>query len=92
MKTQMACFAFFISLFYIAGFALLGYSLWSARRSMQAATWPTTTGNITQLSVEEKSDGDGTTYEVKVEYSYAVDKVAYQGTRLAFGYAARACY
>lgn len=80
-------FAAFISVFYAVGFGLLGYGLWSAHRSTQAATWPTCPGTLTSLEVRENSDGDGTTYEVKVQYAYTVDGVAYEGTRLAFGYA-----
>src|SRR5262249_54460359 len=86
MKSPMCCFIPFISVFYIAGFAMLGFSLWSARRSIQAATWPTAPGSVTSVSVEDKSDDEGTTHEVKVEYRYSVDKVEYHGTRLAFGY------
>ena len=37
-----------------------------ARRSTQAAAWPTTAATITSLEVREDSDADGTTYEVKV--------------------------
>jgi hypothetical protein len=85
MNRQMICFAIFISVFYVVGFALLGYSLLSARRSTLASNWPTTPGAITQLSIEEKSD-EGTSYEVRVHYTYSVDGVAYDGSRLAFGY------
>lgn len=75
------------SAFYVAGFGLLGYGLWNARRSMQAAAWPTAPATITSLAVAENSDGDGgTTYEVKVQYTYTVDGVQYEGSRLAFGY------
>ncbi len=87
MKVGIGCFAVFISVFYAVGFGLLGYGLWSARRSTQAAAWPTAPGTITHLAVEEHSDGDGTSYEVKVKYTYTVDGVAYEGSRPAFGYA-----
>jgi hypothetical protein len=81
----MGCFVAFISLFYLAGFYMLGYSLWYAWCSTRAANWPTTPGTITHLAVEETSD-EGTSYEVKVRYAYAVDGVCYEGDRLAFGY------
>jgi hypothetical protein len=84
----MGCFTAFISIFYLVGFGLLGFGMWSARRSTQAATWPTAPGTITRLEVHENSDSDGSTYEVKVQYTYTVDGVAYEGSRLAFGYAA----
>jgi hypothetical protein len=84
----MGCFTAFISIFYLVGFGLLGYGIWSARRSTVAAAWPSTPGTVTQLSVEDKSDNDGNSYEVKVEYTYTVDGVAHTGSRLAFGYSA----
>jgi hypothetical protein len=88
VKKQMGCFIVFISIFYLVGFGLLGFGLWSARRSTQAAAWPTTPGTITQLSIQEHSDSEGTSYEVKVQYQYTVDGIAYEGSRLAFGYGA----
>lgn len=84
----MVCFVLFISLFYVVGFWLLGHGLWSARRSTQAAAWPTAPATITNLEMQTKSDSDGSTYEVKVQYTYAVDGVPYEGSRLAFGYGA----
>jgi hypothetical protein len=86
MKTGMGCFAAFISVFYLVGFGLLGYGIWSALRSNQAAHWPTTPGVLTKVELNENSDGDGTTYTVQVEYTYAVAGNAYTGSRLAFGY------
>lgn len=83
----MGCVTVFMSVFFLIGFGVLGYGIWSARRSTQAAAWPTVPGTITQLSVQENSDSDGNTYEVKVRYMYKVDGVVYQGSRLAFGYA-----
>jgi hypothetical protein len=89
MKPKMGCFALFISVFYLVGFAILGYSLWNARRSTQAAGWPTTPGTVTHLAIEEKSDSEGgTTYKVNVRYTYTVDGVGYEGDQLAFGYVA----
>jgi hypothetical protein len=86
VKVGIGCFAVFISVFYVVGFGLLGYSLWSALRSTQAGAWPTTPATIKSLEVRENSDSDGSTYEVKVQYTYTVDGVAHEGTRLAFGY------
>jgi hypothetical protein len=88
VKVQMGCVTVFMSVFLLIGFGVLGYGIWSAQRSTQAAAWPTTPGTIKQLSVQENSDSDGNTYEVKVQYTYKVDGVAYQGSRLAFGYVA----
>lgn len=86
MKVGSGLFAVFISLFYAVGFGLLGYGLWSAWRSNQAAAWPTTPATITSLELHENPDSDGTTYEVKVQYTYTINGMAYHGSRLAFGY------
>ena len=86
MKWEIACFSLFISVFYIAGFAILGYGVWGAWRSTRAAAWPTTPATLTRLEVEENTRSEDSTYEVQVEYTYAVEGVDYQGSRLAFGY------
>src|SRR4051794_25671266 len=83
----MGCVAIFVGVFYLFGFGLLGAGLWSAWRSTQAAAWPTVPGALPRLSVNETSGGDAAPYEVKVQYPYTVDGVAYEGSRLAFGYA-----
>lgn len=82
----MGWFTVFISVFYTIGFSLLGYAVWNAWRSTLAATWPTTSGTIKQLSVDEHSHADGTIYKVNVQYTYTVGGVAYEGSRLAYGY------
>ena len=82
----MGCFTAFISVFYVIGFASLGYSFWAARKSTQAAAWPCVPGAISSLSLHDDNDGDSSTYTVKVQYTYAVGGVAYEGSRLAFGY------
>jgi hypothetical protein len=93
MKVRMNFYASLIGIFFLIGFGLLGYSLWSVRRSLQAAAWPTASGTITHLEVLEHPGGGnpnigttGSTYEVQVRYAYAVDGVAYEGSRLAFGF------
>ena len=83
----MGCFAIFMSVFYLLGFVVLGFGIWSARRSTQAANWPTTPGVLKNLALKENNN-DGTTYEVQVEYAYTVAGTEYRGNRLAFGYAA----
>ncbi|QDT52724.1 hypothetical protein Pan44_07360 [Caulifigura coniformis] len=84
----MGVFIPFISIFYIAGFVILGWVVRGAYQSTQAATWPTAAGTITSLEVDDVSDSDGTAYEVKVHYSYSVAGTDYEGSRLAFGYGA----
>ena len=66
MRAGMWFFVAFISVFYLVGFGLLGYSLLSMKRSTEAAAWPSTFGTIESCDLQSNSDGDGTTYEVKV--------------------------
>jgi Protein of unknown function (DUF3592) len=84
----MVYFAIIIGVFFLVGLGLLGYGIWSARRSTQAANWPTARGVLTNAVLKEESDSDGSTYEVKVEYTYKVTDNEYHGSRLAFGYQA----
>jgi hypothetical protein len=86
MTSKMHWLVLFLGVLYAAGFGLLGYGLWSARRSRQAAGWPTTPGTITQLDLKESSADASATYKIQLRYFYAVEGVSYQGTRLAFGY------
>jgi hypothetical protein len=79
-------FGLFLLVFYGAGIAMLGYCLWAAWRSSQAASWPTVPGLLTRVELQERQDDEGTTYEVKVAYTYSVAGKAYAGNRLAFGY------
>ncbi|MEM6471335.1 MAG: DUF3592 domain-containing protein [Planctomycetota bacterium] len=79
-------FVAFISIFYAVGFGLLGYSLTSMKRSTEAAAWPAVAGRIVSCDLESNSDGDGTTYEVKVSYSYKVGGRELTNDVLAFGY------
>lgn len=76
----------FLGLFYAIGLGLLGSAAWSAYRSTRAGGWPVTEGTIESVTLDEDSDSDGATLQVKVQYSYTVAGKAYEGTRLAFGY------
>jgi hypothetical protein len=87
MNVGMGCLAAFISIFYVVGFSILGYGVWAARRSTQAAGWPTVQGTITNVAIQTNYDSDGDTYKVKVAYAYTVGGTAHTGSRLAFGYA-----
>ena len=84
MKDYLAvgCYIAFIGFFYLIGFGVLGYGIWSARRSMQAGAWPTAPGVIQESAVKRDDD----TWRVEVRYSYKVDGIAYEGSRLAFSY------
>jgi hypothetical protein len=80
-------FALFISIFYAVGFGLLWYGIKSAKESVQASSWPSARGTITNVSLREGSDSDGdTTYGVEVQYNYSVMGQNYTSSRLAFGY------
>jgi hypothetical protein len=90
MRAGMWFFTAFISLFYLAGFGLLGYALWSMSRSTEAGTWPTAPGTIDACEMTTNpGDGDGgPTYQVQVKYTYNVNGKEYTGDTLAFGYTA----
>lgn len=70
----------------LLGLFLLGRSLQNARKSTQAATWPTVPATITHLELMEISDIDGTSYHVDVEYNYRINRFPHEGSRIAFGY------
>ena len=76
----------FLSLFWLVGLWLLGHGLWAARRSTQAAAWPTAPATLTRAELVEEVDEGSTNYKVEVRYTYAVGGVEYEGTRVAFGY------
>lgn len=84
----MVFFAAVISIFFAVGFGLLGYGLWSMKRSTEAGSWPMTGGTVESCSIETNYGGDGNTYQVKVKYSYTVGGVDYTNDKLAFGYSA----
>ena len=50
--------------------------------------WPSTVGTIVSCDLELNSDSDGTTYQVKVNYSYNVEGRELTNDVLAFGYSA----
>ncbi len=78
----------FFALFLAVGLGILGFGLRSLSLSKQAAGWPTTTGRIVSSDFVTDSDGDGTTYQTKLRYDYAVAGRGYEGERIAFGYSA----
>jgi len=76
----------FFGLFYVVGFGVLGGGIWGAYASSLAGSWPTTPGTIRRLELKEQRGGEDETAIVEVEYSYAVNGVDYEGSRLAYGY------
>lgn len=84
---RLGCFTLFISLFWLIGLGLLGYGLWQAWQSTRARGWPVAEGIIRQADLKSSTDSEGsTTYQVEVEYEYAVDGVLHRSSVLAFGY------
>ncbi len=81
-----AGFTLFISVFFAAGFGMLGYGLYSLRASTLAKNWPTVEGRVLSCGLTESSGSDSTSYRVQVTYSYTVDDRSFQGDRIAFGY------
>ncbi|MFB2836586.1 DUF3592 domain-containing protein [Floridanema evergladense] len=77
---------FLLLIFFAVEFGLLWYGFRAAKKSIEASNWPSVVGTITKMSLRENSDGDGTTYKVKVEYLYSVMDQTYTSSRLAFGY------
>lgn len=93
MRAGMWFFSAFISIFYIVGFGMLTYGLLSMKRSTEASKWPTAKGSIDSCELTSSSDGEGgTTYQVKVKYSYQVAGKIYAADKLAFGYSSSSGY
>jgi hypothetical protein len=92
MKIGIDFFTIFIAIFYLVGALVLAFGLRAAWRSSQAAGWPTVPGKLTKAELKTESDGEGTTHEVQVEYTYQVAGQQYHGSRLAFGYGASSGY
>lgn len=86
MKSHMTFFALFISIFFVVGFALLGYGIHSYHKGRVSRSWPQTVATINRCEIKEDSDSDGTTWKVEVGYSYSVAGSDYSGDRVAFGY------
>jgi hypothetical protein len=86
MKRHGIGFTIFISIFFVLGFGQLGDGVHSFYRGRQALSWPTVVGRLLECRLHENPDGDSTTWEVKVRYSYAVAGREFEGKRVAFGY------
>src|SRR5262245_8606822 len=86
MKGIAMGFWIFISIFFAIGFAMLGWGLPCLYKANVYVGWLVTSGTLTSCELTENSDGDGTTWQVKVTYDYSVDGRSYSGDRVAFGY------
>jgi Protein of unknown function (DUF3592) len=85
-KLGFGCVTIFLSFFYLAGFWMLGYSLWDSWRSLRAASWPTTSGTIEEAKIHAEFNNESMSHSLKVRYKYVVGGIEHEGTRLAFGY------
>ena len=88
MRAYMGFFAAFISVFYLAGFGMLGYGIWSIKRSNEVESWPITDGRVESCKLVSNTGGESTTYKVEVRYRYRVKGQEYAHDKLAFGYTA----
>jgi len=87
MKAVGMVFSILISIFFLAGFGLLGGGLYFLYKAKTAEGWAETKGSIKSCELIEDSSGDDTTWSVKVAYDYSVDGRSFSGDRVAFGYA-----
>ena len=88
MKKMSIFFVMFMSIFYAAGFFILGSGIRSLNQAMSAKNWSTTSGTIQDVHFVTDNDSEGTTYRVDVKYSYEVKGARYEGSNLSFGYSA----
>ncbi len=79
-------FTVFISIFFLVGLGLLSHGVRAFYRGRQALSWPVVEGRLLECSLQENSDGESTTWEVQVRYSYSVEDREFEGKRVAFGY------
>ncbi len=62
----------------LAGLGLILVAVFDLRKANRAKTWPTAEGKILSSSLREKTDSDGTSYEVAILYEYSVNGVAHR--------------
>jgi hypothetical protein len=87
MKTMGGIFfSLFISIFYAVGIGMLWFGIRNIARARTAHDWPATPAAIESCELAENSDSDGSTWSVKVRYTYKVGARTFTGDRVAFGY------
>jgi len=66
--------------------------LWSGidgmARASRAQAWPSVPATLKSVELKENTGSDGSTFEVVVDYAYAVGNRSYEGNTLSFGYGA----
>lgn len=68
-------------LFLLFGFGLGGWGLLAMMHAIQALSWDTTQGVVTQSFVDSR----GSNYAPRVEYTYAVGDRQFTGSQITFG-------
>jgi hypothetical protein len=71
--------------------AMCAVTLWYLSRALACRNWPTTAGVIVSAERAKhtaqgpRRQSGSVTYEAKLRYSYRVNGVSYEGTRVSFG-------
>lgn len=93
----VGCLAVFFSIFLVIGMLFSWkFLITPVIKIIQAQTWVKTPCKVISSTVEEKSDSDGSTYKVNIEYKYIFNDVEYQSNQYNFistytsGYKAKA--
>ena len=77
----------FLGVFFLVGFGILGWAVYSTVEAQAAKQWPTTPGTVTFSNLSEvRGSKGGTTYTARVKYDHSVGGVIHSGDRIAFGY------
>lgn len=72
----------FCSIFIILGAVISCKTYISIYKAKQTKHWPSVEAKIDFCDMEEHSDSDGVSYEVKVQYTYSVTGINYTGKRI----------
>jgi len=68
----------------LIGSVFIGRTLYLHAKVQASRDWPHVIGKITSANLTEDSRGEGTSYEAKVQYEYAVNGVHFTGDRIGF--------
>ncbi|MGD2026376.1 MAG: DUF3592 domain-containing protein [Anaerolineales bacterium] len=84
------CVGFVLLGLFIGGIALIIFGIRNRRKGEASQNWPSVSGLITNISIEENVDTDdegftSTTYTPKVEYQYEVGAESFTSKRISFG-------
>jgi hypothetical protein len=62
----------------LAGLGMLLVGIFDLRKAHRAKAWPVAEGRILESRLREKTDSDGTSYEVAILYEYSVNGVTHR--------------